>query len=78
MGQTAIDWFHEKMTYVRWLRERDEISREKADEMSLEFRNDANVMFFEQIMDANKSGVDSATSGNWESGRSYFKRKYMK
>lgn len=76
MERTAIEWYHNNITIVCSLLVDNKITKESADEMIMEYRKKADEMFFEQIMDANRSGVDMTISGTWESGRDYFKRKY--
>lgn len=49
---TAVEWLVEKYNYVTWLRNRDEISPETADEMRKRYLEQANQMHKEQIIKA--------------------------
>jgi len=56
MKQTAVDWLFEKYMYVTWLRNRDEISAEQADNMRAQYLAEAKEMYKEQIKYAYWSG----------------------
>lgn len=49
--QSSIDWLFEKMMYVTWLRNRDEISAGKADEIRAKFLEQAKAMHKEEMID---------------------------
>lgn len=49
---TAVEFLAERYNYITWLRNRDEISAGKADELREKFLNDAKKMEQEQISEA--------------------------
>ena len=52
MKQTAVDYLSEKYNYITWLRNRDEISAGRADELRADAYVQAKEMEKQQIMDA--------------------------
>ena len=52
MKQTAVEWLAEKLEYVNWMRNRDEISAGMADEWRKHYLEQAKAMEKEQIVDA--------------------------
>ena len=56
MKHTAVDFLSEKYMYVTWLRNRDEISAEQADNMRAQYLAEAKEMEKEQIMEAHLNG----------------------
>jgi hypothetical protein len=66
MNQTAVDFLSEKYMYVTWLRNRDEISAEQADNMRAQYLAEAKEIERKQIKDSYSAGV-------WEIG--YFNGK---
>ncbi len=50
--QTAVEWLAEKYNYVTWMRNRDEISANTADEWRAEFLEQAKEMEKQQIINA--------------------------
>ena len=49
MKQTAVEWLAEKLEYVNWMRNRDEISSGMADEWRKHYLEQAKAMEKEQI-----------------------------
>ena len=49
MEQTAVEFLSEKYMYVTWLRNRDEISANWADNLRAQYLQQAKEMFEEQI-----------------------------
>ena len=49
---TAVEWLYEKLEYVNWMRNRDEISAGMADEWRKHYLDQAKAMEKEQIKDA--------------------------
>ena len=58
--QTAVEWLAEKYNYITWLRNRDEISANTADEWRAEFLEQAKEMEHQQQEDAYINGGKSA------------------
>jgi len=54
--QTAVEFLAEKYNYITWMRNRDEISANTADEWRAEFLNEAKHMEQQQIFDAYSQG----------------------
>ena len=52
MKQTAVEWLYEKLEYVNWMRNRDEISAGMADEWRKHYLDQAKAMEKEQIDNA--------------------------
>ena len=52
MKQTAVEWLAEKLEYVNWMRNRDEIFPELADKWRKHYLEQAKEMEKEQIIDA--------------------------
>ena len=52
MKKTAVEWLAEKLEYVNWMRNRDEISAGMADEWRKHYLEQAKAMEKKQIMDA--------------------------
>jgi hypothetical protein len=61
--QTAVDYLHARYMYVTWLRNRDEISANKADDFRKMYFELAKRMEKEQIQDAYWNG-----GVNWDEG----------
>jgi hypothetical protein len=53
---TSVEWLAEKYNYVTWLRNRDEISSEAADEMRKRYLEQAKQMEKEQTVNAWERG----------------------
>jgi hypothetical protein len=56
MKQTAVDYLSEKYNYITWLRNRDEISAGRADELRADAYVQAKEMEKQQILDAHMEG----------------------
>ena len=52
MKQTAVEWLYEKLEYVNWMRNRDEISSGMANEWRKHYLEQAKAIEKEQIKDA--------------------------
>jgi hypothetical protein len=52
MKQTAVEFLAEKYNFLIWLRNRDEISAAKADELRKQFYEQARQMEQDQIIEA--------------------------
>lgn len=50
--KTAVEWLYEKLEYVNWMRNRDEISSGMADEWRKHYLEQAKAMEKEQIIKA--------------------------
>lgn len=59
---TAVEWLSEKYNYVTWLRNRDEISPEVADNLRERYLNQAKQMEKEQSLDMFNQGYDYRSS----------------
>lgn len=53
---TAVEWLAEKYNYITWMRNRDEMSPETADNRREYYLEQAQAMFQEQIIDAWRNG----------------------
>jgi len=49
MKQTAVEWLYEKLEYINWMRNRDEISSGMADEWRKHYLDRAKAMEKEQM-----------------------------
>ena len=67
MKQTAVEWLAEKLEYVNWMRNRDEISAGMADEWRKHYLEQAKAMEKEQIEDAKNEGYGQG----WDEGANY-------
>lgn len=75
--QTAVEWLAEKYNYVTWMRNRDEISAEMADELRKKYLEQANKMFEEQIIEAfttsrDPYGISVGNSYSIEKAEQYY------
>ena len=52
MKQTAVEWLYEKLEYINWMRNRDEISSGMADEWRKHYLDQAKAMEKEQMNNA--------------------------
>lgn len=64
MKQTAVEWLAEKLEYVNWMRNRDEIFPELADKWRKHYLEQAKEMEKEQIMQAFANGKKNGDK-NW-------------
>jgi hypothetical protein len=53
--QTAVEWLAEKYNYITWMRNRDEISADTADEWCAKYLKQAKELEEQQIEDAIKN-----------------------
>jgi hypothetical protein len=73
--QTAVEWLAEKYNYITWMRNRDEISADTADEWRAKYLEQAKEMEKEQIIDAYDNGK-YITSGKQFGGKQYYNYIY--
>ena len=59
MKQTAVEWLAEKLEYVNWMRNRDEISPEIADQWRKHYLEQAKAMEKEQIIKAYETAMET-------------------
>ena len=64
MKQTAVEWLAEKLEYVNWMRNRDEISAGMADEWRKHYLEQAKEMEKEQIIESYCIGCADITKDN--------------
>jgi len=76
MKHTAVDFLSEKYMYVTWLRNRDEISAEQADNMRAQYLAEAKEMEKQQIIKA-WLATDYPLQRIW-AAEQYYKETYEK
>ncbi len=75
MKQTAVEWLYEKLEYVNWMRNRDEISSGMADEWRKHYLDQAKAIEKEQIINAfNQSWHDRMNP--YKTADKYYKEIY--
>lgn len=62
--KTAVEWLAEKLEYVNWMRNRDEIFPEIADQWRKHYLEQAKEMEKEQIVDAFEIGYENGACVN--------------
>ena len=75
--KTAVEWLAEKYEYVTWLRNRDEISPKRADDLRDHFLKQAKEMERQQIIDAHLDG-QSLVSCKDEYAEQYYTETFNK
>jgi hypothetical protein len=76
MKQTAVDYLHERYMYVTWLRNRDEISINKADDLRKMYFELAKRIEKEQIVEAYILGEHQ--QGFIDEAQQYYNQNYQK
>jgi hypothetical protein len=79
MKQTAVDYLHERYMYVTWLRNRDEISANKADDFRKMYLELAKRMEKEQMIEFANSFYDNCGlqyGGLEKSAEQYYNENY--
>ena len=82
MKKTAVEWLAEKLEYVNWMRNRDEIFPELADKWRKHYLEQALEMEKEEIIKAYNEGQNTpyeyseSNDVNWYDGNNYYKETF--
>ena len=76
--QTAVEFLAEKYNFLIWLRNRDEISAAKADELRKQFYEQAKEMEKEQLLHFAKLYDDDLSEGKYRSREELYNETYEK
>lgn len=75
---SSVEWLAEKYNYVTWLRNRDEISPEVADNLRERYLNQAKQMEKKQIVKAYHQGTLDGHELKYGDGNQYYNEIYGK
>jgi hypothetical protein len=77
--QTAVEWLAEKYNYITWMRNRDEISADTADEWRAKYLEQAKEMEKEQMGKCyNHGSLSLLDMGHGDSFEDYYNKNYNK
>jgi len=77
MKQTAVEWIAEKLEYINWMRNRDEISSGMADEWRKHYLEQAKAMEKEQIIRAHLMARCYDDANSYNEAEKYYNENYL-